>query len=886
MRIPGTTHRHRVMIYAAVALLLLAAAGALTEIRSDKFRILARDFLTSMCARRIEVGEASFNLLGRVTLRDVRIYNDSGYAAPLLFSAPVIRFQLGWTGGETSAFRPTRIRIERPEIWFERDWSHPWNTDEFWVKKPPRRDHPTFSLPISVRDATIHLSDGRVGSAGFAMDFHSVAIDHTVMSDGAEITNNTSAQDIRLPRGGTMSLTLFTHPNARQASATLLFRDAEVTQLAPYTEFIRLVSFKTGSLNGPIRIGFDRGDVSYDAAFSVTGAAIRHAASGTQQTAPEMTIAFKSTTRDTRIEVAEFTTAWKGSRLTGRGVFSTRNAPDSFTDFLIDAPDARGEDLSFLLCDPSFEATGPVSGRCTLASSPEGDLYDIDVDLDRADARYAQIIRKPPGAHGRLGIHGHSRGRLDRVAIEVGGSRAELLPGENQWKLDLPKLDGEDVSRYLTAFAELPGFMLRGPVEAAFTFARGGGVTGTVDFRNAEAELSGWMKKAAGEPASLRLDGHFERDRVDARRCEARFGSSRIFVSGAWKPDEADLTLDLDELAWKDARRYCPAAMETMAQYANAEGEASGRIGLHRSGGAWLATAALTLDRTALEVPHVGLKARGVPSTLRVNATYDGRRVEVPSGWLSLGATQLGLRGGADANAYVLHFRGDATPLDGFRQFLASKLWPAIGQIAITGPGDLEITVDGSPGSASVDAKLDATAASIALGDTWAKPAGEPFSIATRIVRHASGTEIERFSLAQGTSTLSCAGSISGGSPSTIDCDVKADIDVTAFLDRTPALDRVQISGRKASDSLRLVADADQRARLTGRLEGPLDQPKLSWFVEQLMTRVIINSLTRQLRRITSLFSSPIESGLDALKRGDRLDTGSRPRLGHGASDR
>ncbi|MEK8023917.1 MAG: hypothetical protein AAB229_08940 [Candidatus Hydrogenedentota bacterium] len=878
MKIPGMTHRHRVLIYSVVVLLILAAAGALTEIRSERFRALAGEFLASMCARRIEVGEASFNLLGRVTLRDVRIYNDTGYNAPLLFAAPIIRFQLGMTGGETSAFRPTRITILDPEIWFERDWTRTWNTDHFWVKKPPRTDHPTFALPIAIHGATIHLDDGRVGRSGFQMTFRDVKVNHTVMSDGAEITNNTAAPEIRLPKGGTMDLTLFTHPNARKAAATILFNEAEVTQLKPYYEFLRIISFHEGRLSGPIRIDFDSGVVSYDAEFRVAGPVLDHPASGARPRADTMTIDFKSITRDTRIEVASATMGWKRTRLDGRGIFSSKRAPDSFTSFTIETRDGRGEDIAFLLCDPSFEADGPVNGHSLLTGDTTGDRYAIEIDMTGAVARYGNIIHKAAGIHGRLAIEGRSRTTAARagvakISIEVSRSRAELVPENDHWKLTLPELHGSDVARHLTAFQDLPGFTLDGPVSAVFRLARGGGMSGSIDFQDASAEIEGWMKKPAGDPASLSVAGHFAKEKIRAENCEARIGKSRFHIDGEWAPHNADLDVKLDEILWNDVRKYFPGTLDQLSSYARLDGAASGQAALAQRGNAWAIRTTIRLDQTALDMPAAGVKPRGLGSSLSMNATFENKRLEIASGNIAIGNTDLGLSGHVSARDYDLALGRDRTGLDGLRTFLAPRLWPALSQIDITGKGDVHIAIKGADENVNVVANLNAKEAIMMLGDTWFKPAGEPFLISTRIDRSEKGTKIDILEVTQGSSSLSCEGTISADKPALIDANIKARIDVPIFLKRTPALERVQVGGRKASDSLKLIADDDQLVTLNGKLTGPLTQPKLSWLVEQMMTRVILNSLTRQLRAITSLFSAPVRKVTDLFSRDASSDT-------------
>lgn len=863
MKIPGLTNRHRIAIYAGLFILLLLGSGLFYEVKSDKFRFLSKEFLESMCDRRIEVGEASFNLLGWVTLKDVRIYNRAGYQSELLLHAPKVRFMMGMTGGETSAFRPTSIRFESPNIWFERPANGKWNTDSLWVKKPPRTDHPTFQLPITISHATIALADSQVGS-GLAMMLKNVNIDHTVISDGAEIKNSTLVKGLRLPEGGKLDITLSTHPNAGVADAVLTFKDAAMGQFRAYFEFLKMFNIKSGVANGTFKMKFRQGVFASDVDLDVAKAVVAHPASKLEFHNVASHVAYRSEITETRVYLTDLSVRWFNSTVKGAGIFNTRRAPDSFVFLEFEAEKARAEDLSFLLCDPSFTGRGEISGRCENV----GGQYTVNVDLDRADVRYGEIFRKLAGVNGDLLIEA-GPGGLDLIDIHVAQSHAQLTPHASRWKLELPLLYGADVANHLTFFARLKDFSLTGPLKASFDLEKGGLIKGEIDFTDAQARLGNVFTKPKGDAAQLRLAGRFSRDRVDAENWLAQIGKSQIGLSGSWTPDAADLQVGVVDIEWSDARKYMPAFFERIGEKLVLDGVVRGLIDLDINSSGQTPKididGKLDLTGSRIEIVNVGRKERGLDAGLSVKGAIDGERLLISSGDIHVQGTRLALAGDLGATAYSLVMKAVGTELDGLKTLLASQLWSGLRDVTVKGPADLEISLASQGDAVKIAADLSALGATLTYGDTWSKPAGELFKIRTQLTQAARGTNVERIEFRQGTSTLLCEGHIEAGRPALLEASMRANLDVPNFVKQTPGLARIKVGGRKASQALELIADNQQRAALTWKLSGSIEEPKLALMMDQIVSRAIANSIARQLKAIASVITMPLRMGTGVL---------------------
>jgi hypothetical protein len=871
VKIPGTTNRHRLMIYCGLALLILLGGGTFYDIRSDHFREPARVFLESMFDRKVELGEASFNLLGRVTIRDVKIYNPPGYANELFVHAPIVRFTLGMTGGETSAFRPTRIVMTRPEFHWERPLALPWNSENLWRKKAPRHDHPTFTLPVSIRGAEVTFTDSRVGRNGIRLAFHEVDVQFTVMSDGSEIKNILSAQDVRAPGGGEgrFDLVVSSHPNSHRSTTTLTLREIDILPLKPYYEFLNLFTFTAGRGSGLYRMETESGVFSTEADFHVEDADVKHERSGREFQDITTHIRYESRIADTRIAIRDLRIDWLKSRVTGGGTFSNRYSPDTEIDFQLSATDARAEDLAFLLCDPHFEARGPLRGRCHFFTDGAGggtrSRYEVEATLDAADARYGQLITKPPGVPLRIALDGRSGARPDRIRVSLAGSTGELTPRDKTgWRLVMKSLSGADVRAHVVPIGAMPDLALEGPIHATLDLHGGGRIAGEVDLTPTAIRSGTDFLKPAGDIALLDIAGTMTREGVSAENWTARLGKSRLSLQGRWSPETVDYELGIVEMPWADANRYFPKLTEKLTNQLRLGGAAGGRIRVRspESGTTGLRlNARFDLGRSDIEIAGFGRKKRGVPSALEIEGVLQPGSIAVSKGSLQVESTDLAINGDFAAGACNLTVRGRATGFDGLRTILASQFWPALKSVESAGNIDVNATIASRGDELRVATELNATDALLAYADTWIKPLGETFRVRSILSSSPAGTAIERLEFTQGTSTLLCEGRIGGGRPAPIAGTVRADIDVPVFLKRAKGLERMIVDRRRASDALVLIADDRDRAALTWQLSGSIDEPRMALVMDQIMSRVIANAISRQLRAITSIITAPVRIG-------------------------
>jgi hypothetical protein len=872
VKIPGTTNRHRLMIYGGLVLLLLLGGGTFYDIRSDHFREPARAFLESMFDRRIEVGEASFNLLGRVTIRDVKVYNPPGYRSELFVYAPIVRFSLGMTGGETSAFRPTRIVMTRPEFHYERTLTHPWNSENIFRKTAPRHDHPTFTLPIAIRDADVTFSDSRVGKNGIHLAFHDVDVQCTVMSDGYEIKNIVTAQDVRAPGlgDGRFDLVVASHPNARRSTTTLTLRDIDILPVAPYFEFLSNVfKFESGRGSGIYRMEGDSGVFTADADFHVEGAHLRHDRSQTTFSGVATHIRYESQIRDTRIAIRNLRVDWLKSRITGGGVFSNRYSPDTFIDFNLATSGGRAEDLAFLLCDPHFQAHGPVDGHCRFFSEGEGQparsMYDVEAGLDAAEARYGQLITKPRGVALRIALTGHSGARPDRIRIGLAGSQGELTPrGARGWRLAMNRLTGADVRAHVVPISKIPKLELDGPIGATLDLEGEGRVAGEIDLTKTAIRSDESFLKPAGDIAVIDIAGAMTREGVSAEHWTAHLGRSRLSLKGSWSPRAVDYEVGIVEMPWTDAHRYFPRLTAKLTDKITLGGSAGGRIRVRSAdpGSVGLKLdARLDLGHSDVEIAGFGRKKRGISSALEIEGALTPGSLTVQKGALKVEGTELGLAGEFSAGAYNLTLRGHGTDFAGLRSILSTQFWPALASVESAGKVDFDATIASRGDEVRVSSEFSATDAMLAYADTWVKPLGETFRVRSILSSSPAGTAIERLEFTQGTSTLLCEGRIRAGRPAALSGTVRADIDLPVFLKRAKGLDRLIVDRRRASDALLMIADENNRAVLTWQLSGSIHEPRMALVMDQIMSRVIANAIARQVRAITSIITAPIRIG-------------------------
>lgn len=861
--------RRRLLLYLLASLAVIALSLPFIELRSDHFRGPAVRFLQSMYDRRIEVGEASFDLLGHVTLRDVRVFNPPGYAAPLLLRASRIRFYLGWTGGETSAFRPRHIELEDSEFWFERPDTLPWNTQDLWVRREGPVTLPTFELPISVRGARVNFSDSWVGRTGIAVSFGRTDIDYIVTSDGREIRTLLTCRDVPLPAGGVMDFELRVRPAARKAESTVRFRDAELQQLGPYYDFIRILQFDRGRADVEHHMEFDRNRVRVRGEVKLRQAEIRHPLSGTvfKDAAPE--IAYANFFGDTEVRIDSVVVKWGKSVVTATGRASRRGMSPAFSQTTFVAEDAQAEDLAFLLCDPRFTATGPVKGRCALImggdSAPAGEgVYNVAFDLKASDVKYGQMIRKQGGVPGGLQLDGRTGRRPDRIAIELGRSRCDLLPVEGGWRLRNGRLTGEDLTAYVVPFAHNRRLKIEGPVEAALELRSSGDASGTVNFSRGRITIDTWLNKEPGRDARLTFAGSILPDQIEARSARLVLGLSMIEASGRWSPASTDLKIRLERLDWRDAMRHAPWLKVDRGSRWSLDGSASGDIAVSSGGGNLSIDARLDLARTALVIEGLWRKPAGEPLDLALNGAAAAGTLRVSKGELRYFDTKLSVQGDISSAACDLKIAGSKTGLKGIRALLAGDLWKDMALVACSGEADISAAISVSGAAMKVAASVDAKEAALSLGDSWIKPPGEPFRVEAKVVKDAGRTRIEKLEFTQATSTLVYAGTMDA--TRRIEGKLKAEIDVKAFVPRAPMLERILVGKYKASEGLKLMADGKGIARLGWNVSGSADRPKIE-LDEKTVSGAGARILAASLGKLTNLVLSPLRFGTDFVKK-------------------
>lgn len=868
MKIPGLTNRHRIMLYAAGALLCLGAALSLYEIRSDTFGPLAKTYLETLFDRRIEVGEASFTVWGRVTLRDVRVHNPPGSATPYLAVIPRMRFYLGMTGGETSAFRPTSMTMDRPELSFERPDTGPWNTDRLFRAQAPRNDHPTFTLPISLRGATVSYRDSHVGSSGIALRFDDVDAVFTVVSDGAEITNALVTDPIALENGGDLVLALQSHPNARKASATVTLRSADIRLVKPYYEFLSFLEFRSGRGTGHYRVDFLADTWTGEAAIDIQGAEIHHAASRTVFRDATPRLAFRTTGRPGRIELHELSVRWYQSTVTGRGYFPARGSDSPAADVVLATADARAEDLAFLLCDPLFRPTGTLSGSCRLRTGNALDSrYGVTVELTPSAIRYGELLQKPAGTRGKLEIDGRLGRRPDRVVLHLGGSRGELISSGDVWTLNLDRARSADLKAHLAGLSDRDDLDLTGVVSARLRLGDGGRVSGTVELEGAGLSFAEVAVKPIGTPMRLNLEARVRPDGWSITDGDLQVLASRLHFSGNWTGGRTQWTANVVRLFSDDLFAVLPRARARAADRISWRGPIAGRLEWQSRGdGAGDLSAVVDLTAAALEIGGAGRKAAGVPGDLRIAGSVAGSVLAFQDGRLRLRGTTLSASGEIGTAGLSLVLKGRGTPLDGLANFLASSFWSGLGQLETSGTGDVEISIQGREGLTTVRAELVATWARLHYGDTWTKPAGQSFRARASLVQMPEVTRVEKLEIAQGGSTVLATGTISNTRPATLDANVTAQVDVPRFIEHTPGLSRIAIDRRNAAEALRLLADGDDRATIQWRASGTLEEPRLDLAMREIVGRAVVNTIARQVRRFASIITAPVTFGFDVIR--------------------
>lgn len=858
----------RLLLTAIASVGLLVLIGTFYEIESEPFKILAKRQLESMYDRRIEVGEASVTFLGRVVLRDVRVYNPPGYSSEFLMRAPRIDLTMGMTGGDTSAFRPRRIVLEGAEFWFERPDNNEnggkWNTQDLWVKKE-KTVLPTFRLPIELVGATVHYSDSHVGSRGIAVTFRPIDVDYNIVSDGREITTTLTTANAPLPEGGVMDFDLHVQPARRKAQAKIRLSDAALGQLRPYFEFVRLLEIDGGVADVEHDIDFDGNHMSVTGKARITGAKIVHAPSGVIIPGISPVVEYDAHYGDTSISFDTVAIEWGGSRLsaegwaTKRGVFPQRNR------IAFRTVDARAEDISFLLSDRRFSASGPVAGECifesereTMSAAPSGH-YDAFVLLDKADVHYGSIVRKEPGPVGRLNLEGTAGERPSLIAIELGNSRISLTPLPDGWRLKDNGIAAEDLTRYFLPLRPYTALKLAGSVGLDVNTLSEGRVTGVVDLKEADIVHDSFLSKRRGLPASLVLAGAFGEGRITADRSRVMLGGSSATISGSFAPDGIQAEITVPRLRWSDAATNFPALnWNRMALSGDASGNFAIRMDSPASGSGRLVVE-LTLDATELNFHGAVRKALGDRCMLRTAGDFGDGEFSIDEGELLIRDTLMSLQGTIASSRYDLHLTGKHTGLDGLRAILASHIWRDLDELSITGLGDVSMNLESEQGVATLEASVNAFDASMSLRDFWQKPQGELFQLRANVTKSPTETRIETLELLQGRSRLAFSGDITPEGK--LSGTMRADIDVDNFLKSTPGLSRTKTGAHRTSDALVSIRNDAGFAEIHWTVSGTAAKPEIALNLEKMPSGNVAAILSRQLGRITGVFFSPMRFG-------------------------
>ena len=824
----------RLFLYAFASVIVLAVVGCFYEIESPQFRGLAKNFLEKMYDRRIEVGEASFNFMGRVTLRDVKVYNPEGYNNDFLLTAPIIYFHMGMTGGETSAFRPTRIEVASPEFWFERPDDGQWNIKNLWVKKEAKAVLPTFQLPITVANATVHYSDSFAGSQGIALTFKDVDIDYAVLSDGNKIKTSLQTKNVRLPEGGFLDLTLNVTPATKNAVCEIKLTDATVKQLGPYYEFVRMLDIQEG-----------RADVSHNMVFSDKGLKVQgtveikkpkmfHKSTGIQIKNVEPRIEYSLSYGDTIISFDTIAVHWGRSLVKATGAATKRNVYPKFNRLHFYSNSSFGEDISFLLSDPRFQASGPLTGECFFRSSAETSAvkpighYDVRLNLNKSRVTYGDIVNKPPDIDGALNLKGLSGKRPEVIALTLGKSQGIMTPVKNGWNLKTAVLHGSDPSAYVIPFQRYGALKIDGAAVLEASFLSDGTVRGKLDLTPIGLSVEPLLMKPAGMPSLLVIDGKFTPRGFQFNNTALAFGKTRIFLGGRWAPGDIGLDIRFSNLHWNDLMRVSPFLKNQGQKKTGIEGDATGSMsatsvqdGIETM---IVLTMNLNLDQSSMRFPHIGKKTIGQRSGILLAGSFKNETLNIREGQIYLKDSRMNVTGDFSKHAFQLELSGKHTGLDGFRSFLAGGLWSDLSKLEVRGIGDINATVTSKKDSMKLTADINGYDAEFKLANIWKKPTGEVFRIQTHIEKDKASTKINRFEVVQGASNLVYQGSFFPGGK--LEGKIRADLQVEPFLKNVPGLTDEKNGNRKTVDSLKMIAGNDGRATLFWDVSGTTTNPK------------------------------------------------------------
>ncbi|RMH56787.1 MAG: DUF748 domain-containing protein [Candidatus Hydrogenedentota bacterium] len=874
-RKPGArkTRFRRYFLYGGALLLFIALLLPFHEFQSDRYRLLARHFLRRMYDREIEIGKASFNVLGWVTLEDVKVHNPSGYRAPLLLYAPRIRMRFGMTGGDTSAFRPKTVTLTEPEFWFERGDTLPWNTTHLWVEKKERAPLPTFQLPFLVRKATIHFSDARVGDSGFRTVFAPVDISYTVFSNGAEIRTLMNARGVPLSRGGTFDFLLAVRPARRRAELTLLFHNAEITQMAPYYSFLKLLRIESGRVEAVHRMTFDRRRIRTSGSVQFRSATIRHRFTNQVFTEVRPAVTYTFRYGDTEVVIDTGTVLWKRSRIRFSGRTSRRYSDTSFLSLDFRTENARVEDIGFLLSTPAFSGTGPVEARCLLeqASSarkrPAPVLLRAAVVLDAASACYGDVVRKNPGDTGRISIDGIAGRRPDRIDVTLGNAEAVALSAEKKaWKVVLRKEEGSEILKHLAFQDLLPDTAFAGPVTMDFTIDSSGDLAGRIDLTTARIALPPFLIKPPKTTLVVSLHAALRPDSISFHNTAITISRSILTIAGNITPRRHWFDIYCDYLALSDLRTLSPIVRSFFGRRLFLSGEAMGRFLVSRSFVPETTPLSVLVDldllRSDIRLHGIGRKRPGIRFEFSGLLMGEDKNWDLQDGALRLDDSSLSLTARFGRGQKTVSFQSRQTGLNGFRGFLASRLCPALAKIEAQGTGNLSGLFEAADTRWRFSLELDAARARFRFGDTWIKRTGEPFAAQVRIHSAGDSIVIDKVAARHNSTALLFTGSfLRQERIHPLAGTLELDLFLPELRRSAPGLLRARTGRRSVAQALRLVEDKNHRAHLYWFVSGTLERPKLILDKQRVLSEAGRGTLLSPLSRMSHLLFSPFQAG-------------------------
>jgi hypothetical protein len=325
---------------------------------------------------------------------------------------------------------------------------------------------------------------------------------------------------------------------------------------------------------------------------------------------------------------------------------------------------------------------------------------------------------------------------------------------------------------------------------------------------------------------------------------------------------EADVTFP--GIRWNDITAAAPALRsDRFALGGDATGSLAVRMDSNASSAGRLIVE-MNLDRTELHFVGVARKAPGDRCMVRLGGEFDGGELEISEGEVLLRDTLMSLQGSLAASHYDLHLQGRNTGLDGVRAIVASHIWRDLGDLAVTGLGNMDARFAANGSALEIDASVSAFDASMALRDIWKKPQGEHFELNATLAKSPESTRIDRLSIEQGRTRMEFAGGISAAGE--LAGALGAWIDVEPFLANAPGLARTKTGAYRNSDALLAIQDDSGFAEIHWRVSGTPATPDLKLDMDKMPKHSIASIVSRQLGQFTGIFLSPVTFGANMLR--------------------